>query len=262
MQAIRAALCGLARSIVVRLRRIVDRCCLERPTAQHASRVSFHAGSILLTAFRARNRAVKEMTDRNAAGQTGVLTADAIVAIVIAAAATEAFINELAENIGQYRQNAWDWAPDAITSDMSAAADAIFDLEFIHRSVTEKYAAASAKLGKRFDKGGNPYQDFVRLMELRNAIMHIKPVRPSEAHSGEAITDELARQKRAMPREVIGLPWFDRLQTPETARWACNAARTIILGLLDLIPETSSDPLGLVKNLYQNHVGFQSEDWV
>lgn len=259
----RTALCGLGRRTVVWLRRIVDRCCLERPPARHASRVSFHAGTILLTAFRARNRAIKEMTDRTSAGGVGVLTTDGIVAIVVAAASTEAFINELAENIGLYRQNAADWAPDAITPGMAAASEAVFDLEFMHASVTEKYVAASGKLGGRFNKGGSVYQDFVRLIELRNAIMHIKPVRPGETHSGEAITEELAHQRRAIRREEIGglLPWFDRLQTPATARWACSSARTIILALLDLIPDTSTDPLGLVQNFYRNHVGFQSEGW-
>jgi hypothetical protein len=255
----RAALCRFARRAVVWLRRRVDRCCLERPVVQHASQVSFHAGTIIFTAYRARNRSIKEMADRTASGDQGVLTTDAIVAIVLAAAAAEGFINELAENIGQYRQHASSWAPNAITPQMSAAADAIFDLEFQHGSVTDKYVQASAQLGHRFDKGGKAFQNFDSLIELRNAIMHIKPVRLSESHSGDAMTEALARQGHAIKRDQYSLPWFDRLQTPATARWACDVARATILAILDLIPQTPTDPLGLVQNLYRNSQHFNDE---
>jgi hypothetical protein len=96
--------------------------------------------------------------DRTARGETEILIGDNIVAIVMAAAATDGFISELAENISLYRQNAGDWAPDAITPEMMAAAEAIFDIEFSRGGqVTDKFgellsrwAGASIKAAKRF----------------------------------------------------------------------------------------------------------------
>jgi hypothetical protein len=43
---------------------------------------------------------------------------------VLAAAATEAFINEMAEMIGLHRQNAAHWNPDAMTPPPDATSEA------------------------------------------------------------------------------------------------------------------------------------------
>lgn len=95
----RKILCWLGRRSLARLRRLLNRC-EERPVPQYGSLIQFHARTILLMACRARNRAIKSHADRTGAGEVGVLTDDAIAAIVMAAAAAEAFINELADNIG------------------------------------------------------------------------------------------------------------------------------------------------------------------
>ena len=231
---------------------------------KHSSVMHFHANHILLLSYRARNRALKECADRTAVGEAAtLLTPDANVAIVLAAAATEAFINELAENIGLYRQNAADW--QSMTPTVLAAADAIFEIENSHGQVTDKYFRASTCLGKPFNRGGNPFQDFRHLIGLRNSIMHVTPVRPSEEHSGSELTDQLAARGIAMRASpTFNLPWFDRLETPEVARWACDSGRKMILGMLDLIeiPTDRLDPFTMMRTQYRDHKGYGSETWL
>jgi hypothetical protein len=173
----------------------------------------------LLIAFTAHNRAIID-----AAGRDNALTPDSFIAIVIAAAAAEAFINELAENIGIYRQNASDRNPDAITPRMAAAADAVFKLERKRASIHQKYLAVSKALsGRKFPKSRGPYKDFGLLIELRNSIMHLKPVRPSEPHPGEKVTRALVHRGIAIDTgPLVSFPWFNRLETPAVATWPAS----------------------------------------
>jgi len=144
----REILCRLGRWSLARLRRLLNRC-EERPVPQYGSLIQFHARTILLMACRARNRAIKSHADRTGAGEVGVLTDDAIGAIVMAAAAAEAFINELADNIGLVRRNASHWMP--LEPIVHAASDAILDVEFLRGPLADKYVDAAKALRNRFD---------------------------------------------------------------------------------------------------------------
>jgi hypothetical protein len=255
--------CTSAQRAVLILRRAVDRCCAaRRPPIRHASTQHFHALQLLVTACRARNRAIRDEAEHRAKGEVIIMVSDATVAVVLAAAATEAFINEFAEHISVLRENAASWDPGRITAQMGAAADAIFDLEFLRRSVLTKYSSAAKKLGKRLDKGGKTFQDFDRLIGLRNAFMHVHPVRPSEDHAGERIIDELAKRGIAIELELgVTFSWYDRVQTAEVSRWACSVARAIILEILDRVPPTPGDPLKFIQDGYRGYKALDSEDW-
>jgi len=255
----REKLCGFGRWLLVRLRRIVRRC-EERSAPEYGSLVHFHAGTILLVACRARNRAVKSYADRTAAGEPGVLADDAITAIVMAAAAAEAFVNELADNIGLVRQNSSDWMP--LDATVHAASDAILDVEFLKGTVIEKFLGAANALEKPFERGKLLFQDFERLIALRNAIMHVKPVRPGEKHSGDEVTEELARRAIAISTQVSKLPWFDRLMMPDVARWACKSARAVILELLSKVPIGAPDAFDMERSFYGNSARFESEVFI
>lgn len=145
---------------------------------------------------------------------------------------------------------------------MHAASDAILDVEFLRGPLADKYVDAAKALSNRFDKGSLPFQDFERVIALRNAIMHARPVRPNEKHSGEAVTDELARRNIALSGGPVKLPWFDRLMTPEVARWACRSARTMILDLFSKIPVGAPDAFELERRLYSDNAPFESEVFV
>jgi hypothetical protein len=258
---VKRRICSYAARRAREILKFIERCCDEKVSVEHSSVQVMHWCQVLLGACRARNRALKERTKRAERGEQGILTDDSIVAVLLAAASTEAFINEFAELIGVYRQNAANWAPDAVTPGMAKAADAIFDLEYARDSTVEKYVVAATALGNPFDKGKAQFQSFDQLLSLRSAIMHIKPPRPDVRHSGEKVTDILARRKIAISRDTWPGSWFDRLQTPEVASWACSAAQSMIFEMLELVPHEETAPFGFWYSHYHRQRGFNSMDW-
>src|ERR1700676_2571312 len=126
------------------------------------SSVSLHSIQLMHIAFDAAARA------REDSRRPDALTSDSLVAIVMGAAAAEAFINELAEVIDRSRSD--------IPARMTAFAAAVNEVESGRGSVTLKYLLASFALtGVVFDKGKSPYQDFDQLIGLRNSLVHLKP---------------------------------------------------------------------------------------
>ena len=211
--------------------------------------LSFHGLELLVIAHSARNRAVLD------AKRPGALTTDSIVAIVMAAASTEAFINELAEHIALFRAAQM----EGLTQSMVTCSDALVELEDSKAPVTVKYLIASQILGSPFARDAAPFQDFAMLIQLRNAIMHAKPATKESSHQGTKITDVLAQRGIATSLEPgVHFAWFNRLEVPDVARWACDAARSIILGVIDLIPTRSEhDPLTWMGKSFRNHAGFE-----
>jgi hypothetical protein len=140
---------------------------------QYGAGIHSHAGTILWVACRARNRAIKECANRTASGEVGVLTDDAITAIVLAAAAAEAFINELADNIGLIRKDTSGRAP--LDAAVYAASDAILDADFLRKSVVEKYVDATKALKaspfKVFEHKDTDQDVFSRARFSRRAVL-------------------------------------------------------------------------------------------
>jgi hypothetical protein len=181
--------------------------------------VSIHCVQLMHIAFDAAERARADAQRPNA------LTLDSITAIVMASAAAEAFINELAEDIELFRGGRAHFDPDTTSLDDCAAA--VLKLEEARGTTEEKYLAASRALsGKAFEKGIQPFQDFAQLLDLRDAIMHLKP---SDTR-GPKGTAALAQRKLTYVTDPP-LPWFDQLETPEMALWAATAARNTMLAV-------------------------------
>src|SRR5690242_5748669 len=107
---------------------------------QHGS-MDLHGGELLLIAFRARNDARAEAKTNSAS-----LPPDALIAVVLACAACEAFIDELGV---EWRQ---------VRAELIACAAAIRATEQSHGTIEEKYIKASEALKATFAKGRNPYQ--------------------------------------------------------------------------------------------------------
>lgn len=95
---------------------------------------------------------------------------EAIVAIVFAASALEAFMNERVE-----------WAVQLCAKGeqrelVRTFASILTDAENSRASLESKYKLARWILnGKAYDEGANPYQDFSLLISLRNSLLHLKP---------------------------------------------------------------------------------------
>lgn len=95
---------------------------------------------------------------------------DALDAIVFSGAALEAFIDEVMSLASQEFPGLKP-GPDSIKS----FASLVFEVEQFHGSIILKFLLANEVFtGRTYDKGAQPYQDFALLIELRNAIVHIK----------------------------------------------------------------------------------------
>jgi hypothetical protein len=189
------------------------------------------------------------------------LTDDAILAIVMAAAATEAFINEFAEYVSASIVSSSE--VDMILPQVAACADVLQELEDSRASVTAKYLAASLVVsGSSFGKGSQPFQDFKLLIDLRNAVMHMRPKLEADSHQGHRVTDALAQRGIALPGDrPSSLPWFDRLMTPAVAAWAHDSALAIIRGLFDLVPvRPYFDPLENYRQSFRLHPGIPNNE--
>lgn len=199
-----------------------------------------HSGELYSIACDARERAIK-----SANGNADVPTSDTITAIVLAAAATEAFINELPELCDMQRPTG------RIGEPLLSLIDILNEVEGSRGSVKVKYLWASRILsGQSFRRGSAPYQDFNTLIDLRNDIMHVKPIdlQHKEPPAGDdktlfvpadasAIIKGLQQRKLARkPAENAPMSWFHSIQTPAMAEWACVAAFEVITAVLGKIP--------------------------
>jgi hypothetical protein len=217
-----------------------------------------HSGFLWGTACEARDRAVVAVRENSQ-----VWPADTIVSIVLAAATTEAFINELTELVALQRDAAYR-RTNPISHSMRDFADALQEIEESRGSLALKYLIASQTLsGSTFDKGSNPYQDFATLINLRNDLMHLKPrdtfLEPDNGLPGIIQPPKYIRglQQRGLahtPPQGVSMSWLNMLRTAQIAVWACDTAHNIILAILNSIPDESPpnrDPTWMLKDLFR-----------
>jgi hypothetical protein len=218
-----------------------------------------HSGFLWSTACEARDRAGTAVAENSQ-----IWPADTIVSIILAAAATEAFINELTELVVLGRDAAYR-RTHPISGPLRAFADALQEIEESRGSLALKYLIASQTLsGSTFDKGSNPYQDFATLINLRNDLMHLKPrdtfIEPENElpviiQPPKYIRDLQQRRLAHTPPTGVNMSWLNMLQTSAMAVWACDTALSIILAVLNLIPDESTpahDPTWMIKDLFRN----------
>lgn len=165
-----------------------------------------------------------------------------IVSIVFAAAAGEAFINEIAELCSQpFLESS---SPSAVLSgDLAMMLD---EVEKSRGSTLLKLLVAMKTLsGKTFDKGANPYQDFATLMDLRNTIMHIKIDRIESLTVNEAkvihpkIISKLQYHSVLVEfddESNVLASWFYKVSTPAAARWACTTTANMARAIVEATP--------------------------
>jgi hypothetical protein len=92
--------------------------------------------------------------------------------------------------------------------------------------------------GQGYDKGAQPYQDFDLLMDIRNAIVHLKPEKMYSKTSplmqrlmSKGICGETSLQQ---PSSLVS-----QVSTRAAARWACNVAVDMVESIGDTLPEGS-----------------------
>jgi hypothetical protein len=201
----------------------------------------FHFKYLWLIADEARVRA-ERFTNEYAPADFG----QGLVAVVFAAAAAEAYINEVTHLVKQDTDLCPDTAHHNRLVDFATGmTKAVADWEPIDR----KYLLASKLLGQPFSRGQKPLQDLVALIEARNFLVHLTP-EPS------ALVTNLEQlgiaSKRGIFRNYLGEDepvgsQVDALSNPKVAKWACDAAENIIVAVMDMFPAQASASLGLLR---------------
>jgi hypothetical protein len=187
-----------------------------------------HAAEFMAIALDARDRAAEaRRSDRT------VMAADALVSVVMATAATEAFINEL----GAYYE-----LRDLREPRETATGAALAEVEKSRGSTELKYLMASLGLsGQMFDRGAQPFQDFSTLMKIRNDLMHPRPLDEFDDAGGVTARPTYVREfeRRGMTcrqGDGVSMSWLNLLETDQIASWACQAAVEIIVAVVEMTP--------------------------
>jgi hypothetical protein len=183
---------------------------------------------------------------------------DATAALLLAAAAIEGFINEVMD-ISRLRTMPTEVAERVGYERYVAACRIVESIERSRGQTELKYMMASQVLsGRMFDRGSAPLQDVTTLFDLRNMVMHLKPV-PQDVKiiktpDGDRIWSEMPPKIRTLQTRGLardndkGSSWFSVLQTYEMAAWACETAREIMRATISMLP------LGFHRNIFTDMI--------
>lgn len=101
--------------------------------------------------------------------------------------------------------------------------------DLVERSDIKKKSILLPQLfyGETFEKGEQPYQDFTKLVDIRNSIVHYKPY---DYPKNAVIYLEKKQITLFSPKNSI-LSWPMALESSECIRWAINTVCSMILKL-------------------------------
>lgn len=170
---------------------------------------------------------------------------DPLIAIVFAATAGDAFINEIGELAAH--PSLADFFPQfqPEPGQIQQLASLLGEVEALRGPTNIKYLLAKLALtGKTFDKGTNPYQDFALLTELRNSVIHLKFDRIKSMKIGDVRIDQPPIINKLRAKNILvefedpdtTASWVLQVSTPAAAKWACNATAAIVHDIVDSIP--------------------------
>ena len=198
-----------------------------------------NAGPLFGRAQAAYGRARKTSSEDRELGQM-----DALDAIVFAAVALEAFVNEAVELAAQLPPPGTSNPPS-----VNSFATLLAEVERSHGSIQLKFMLAHQVFtGTTYDAGRLPYQDFALLVRLRNAIAHYRPEESVSASATQTapkiaiqktpkFVAELRARKLASKESSTTLgSWLVVVSTVAVARWSCQSAAAMVLSLLDALP--------------------------
>jgi len=170
----------------------------------------------------------------------------AIVSIVFAAIAVESFVNDLVDDVS--------W------SGLGELDPALARLRELAAAVIEKHTRLLRKIqvihvaliGKRCDRGQQPFQDLDLLLRLRNALVHSRPETLSAvdaiSQAGVPTHHQPAPHPlvaRLVERGIVPSPPKDVLTSllavlhhPRVAVWAYNTAVAVNSHLIALVPNS------------------------
>lgn len=120
---------------------------------------------------------------------------------------------------------------------------AIWSIRKIER-LTYKYEIVHILLtGKPIDKKQPPFQDFYMLNNLRNKIIHLKPIKGT--FKERKVTFETPKSidylksKGIIPRDSSVIEsWLAKIGTSKVAKWACETAIKVTNTIYEAIPDS------------------------
>jgi hypothetical protein len=136
--------------------------------------------------------------------------------VIMAATALESFVGEGLESAAAYDASL-DPSVEAIHGDWGL-------------SLPERWSLLLALLrAQPFDKGREPYESLVLLVELRNVLVHRAARFRPAGHFPNKRVDSLRRKFTfSSQRNAPNLPWELCLLNPACAKWAVNTAVAIV----------------------------------
>jgi len=189
-------------------------------------------------AFFAKAKAASESIALQSPGDQNRTDNDAIVAVLLAVASLEGFINELADMASVFRGD----------PRLAMLAEIVQDLEEDGASLRTKFRIAKWILtSEPYDEGKRPYQDFKTLLALRNALVHLKSEKfDFDRETGSVATDKAPPFLRDLEAKKLlrvittspsaRAPWVARVSTSAVALWSCDTAKAMAQSLIDVLP--------------------------
>lgn len=170
---------------------------------------------------------------------------EALVSVVFSVAAMESFMNEIGELAIRNPLSKLQVEPESVTT-FGKVMKAIEDS---NGQLGLKIIMASAVFrAKLFDKGANPYQDFMLLLELRNALVHKKPFEEFGKFGNEKGELEIRkhplilkfRSKNILANFGDGIiaDFTDWFSTRAVAKWSYNTAANMVQLIIDMVPDS------------------------
>jgi hypothetical protein len=175
----------------------------------------------------------------------------ALASILFAMISTEAFINELGLLVSGEKDHL------AVPGWERTLSDLLDEAEKSRISITSKYQLAKFILsGQPFDRGSKPFQDFALLVDVRNLLVHARPLtaivrkNPSggfewaepkimvrlQNASALEVDDFLLDAASMSNADALAASLVLQISRQSVARWACKAAAGIVNGILDAAP--------------------------
>jgi hypothetical protein len=179
----------------------------------------------------------------------------AVLRLICAAASLEAFINELPAVADGVLRVGHQHAK------MRTFSDLMNELEQSKGSLKSKLILAKWILcGIPFDKGASPFQDASALIDIRNALMHIKGFDVLGFEDEQPVFKyprafELLRAKKLIneipPSYENGTgSWTEAILNLRCARWACNTVALIVREIIIGFP--TDMPWPTIRKAYED----------
>jgi len=164
-------------------------------------------------------------------------TNDALVAIIFSVSTLEAYLSEVIDSAKAF---------STMHPRIKFLGELFGCLDEKQISLKDKYNLVRLILcEKAFDTGGPPFQDFSLLVNIRNALIHLKPDKTSSTETRKTNIIKELRQKKIIPEEENPFlkstgkraSWVMYLLNPSVAKWSCNAANLMMQGLWEEVTE-------------------------